>query len=129
VRTTLTLEADVAALLTRARITSRTSFKLPMNEALRRGLKAVNTWGAKRKKVCTRTCNAGKVLGPKACVPLPIDGYREFPISLRLSNTNKIHLAADPNLAALAIEQGLFLCSAEGDLARFKHLRWQNPLE
>jgi hypothetical protein len=31
-------------------------------------------------------------------------------------------------LAALAIEHGLALCSADGDFGRFAGLRWVNPL-
>ena len=38
-------------------------------------------------------------------------------------------LVPDAHLAALAIEHGLILCSADGDFARFPGLRWQNPLE
>lgn len=34
----------------------------------------------------------------------------------------------DADLAALAIEHGLILCSADSDFARFKRLRWENPL-
>jgi len=32
-------------------------------------------------------------------------------------------------LAALAIEHGLTLCSADTDFARIRTLRWVNPLE
>jgi hypothetical protein len=32
------------------------------------------------------------------------------------------------HLAALAIEHGLILCSADSDFARFPSLRWENPL-
>lgn len=39
------------------------------------------------------------------------------------------HLVMDAHLAALAIEHGLTLCSNDGDFARFKKLRWMNPLE
>lgn len=39
------------------------------------------------------------------------------------------NLVPDAHLAALAIEHGLTLCSTDGDFARFKHLRWLNPLE
>jgi hypothetical protein len=63
-RTTLTLEDDVAALLTRAQKSRKTSFKRLINEALRRGLQAMNTLGPKKKKVYTRTYNVGKVLVP-----------------------------------------------------------------
>jgi toxin-antitoxin system PIN domain toxin len=34
----------------------------------------------------------------------------------------------DAHLAALAIEHGLTLCSADSDFAKFPGLRWQNPL-
>lgn len=37
-------------------------------------------------------------------------------------------LVADAHLAALAIEHGLILCSTDGDFARFRGLRWENPL-
>ena len=37
-------------------------------------------------------------------------------------------LVMDAHLAALAIEHGLVLCSADGDFGRFKELRWHNPL-
>jgi uncharacterized protein len=38
------------------------------------------------------------------------------------------NLVYDADLAALAIEHGLILCSTDGDFARFLGLRWQNPL-
>jgi toxin-antitoxin system PIN domain toxin len=38
------------------------------------------------------------------------------------------NIIADAYLAALAIEHGLELCSADYDFARFEGLRWQNPL-
>ncbi len=38
------------------------------------------------------------------------------------------NLVPDAHLAALAIEHGLTLCSTDGDFARFKLLRWENPL-
>lgn len=37
-------------------------------------------------------------------------------------------LVPDVLLAALAIEHGLTLCSADTDFARFRELRWDNPL-
>jgi hypothetical protein len=37
-------------------------------------------------------------------------------------------LVMDAHLAALAIEHGLVLCSADGDFGRFSSLRWHNPL-
>jgi len=32
------------------------------------------------------------------------------------------------HLAALAVEHGLTLCSTDGDFARFRRLRWLNPI-
>jgi len=37
-------------------------------------------------------------------------------------------LVMDAHLAALAIEHGLVLCSADGDFGRFAQLRWHNPI-
>jgi toxin-antitoxin system PIN domain toxin len=38
------------------------------------------------------------------------------------------NLVSDAHLAALAIEHGLTLCSADSDFARFRELSWTNPL-
>lgn len=38
------------------------------------------------------------------------------------------NLVPDAQLAALAIEHGLTLCSTDTDFARFDELRWENPL-
>lgn len=38
------------------------------------------------------------------------------------------NLVPDTHLAALAIEHGLTLCSTDGDFARFRELKWINPL-
>ena len=38
------------------------------------------------------------------------------------------NLTTDAHLAALAIEHGAELCSADADFARFEQLRWVNPL-
>jgi len=38
------------------------------------------------------------------------------------------NLVPDAHLAALAIEHGLTLCSTDGDFARFRALRWLNPI-
>lgn len=37
-------------------------------------------------------------------------------------------LGSDAHLAALAVEHGVTLCSADTDFARFTELRWHNPL-
>jgi toxin-antitoxin system PIN domain toxin len=38
------------------------------------------------------------------------------------------NLTSDAHLAALAIENGAELCSADNDFAHFKGLKWRNPL-
>jgi hypothetical protein len=38
------------------------------------------------------------------------------------------NLVTDAHLAALAIEHGLQVCSADTDFARFSEIRWLNPL-
>jgi len=38
------------------------------------------------------------------------------------------NLTSDAHLAALAIEHGAELCSADNDFGRFSRLRWRNPL-
>ena len=38
------------------------------------------------------------------------------------------NLTSDAHLAALAIEHGAVLCSSDTDFARFKGLKWRNPL-
>jgi hypothetical protein len=38
------------------------------------------------------------------------------------------NLIPDTHLAALAIEHGLEICSADTDFARFTEVRWRNPL-
>ena len=35
---------------------------------------------------------------------------------------------SDAHLAALAIEHGLTVCSADTDFARFREIQWVNPL-
>lgn len=42
--------------------------------------------------------------------------------------TNVGASATDAHLAALAIENGAELCSADSDFRRFEGLRWRNPL-
>jgi toxin-antitoxin system PIN domain toxin len=38
------------------------------------------------------------------------------------------NLTSDAHLAALAIENGAELCSSDTDFARFRSLKWRNPL-
>lgn len=38
------------------------------------------------------------------------------------------NVVADAHMAALAIEHGLEVCSADSDFARFPEIRWTNPV-
>lgn len=65
---------------------------------------------------------------PVVWIPAPSDNHSE--VFGRLLATSAVHsnLIPDVHLAALAIEHGLILCSSDGDFARFKDLRWENPI-
>jgi len=61
---------------------------------------------------------------------IPPAGERTAAVYERLAGQLPItgNLVPDAQLAALAIEHGLELCSADTDFARFPGLRWRNPL-
>jgi toxin-antitoxin system PIN domain toxin len=61
-------------------------------------------------------------------IPQPTD--RHVAVLGTLLTQPGVHgdLISDAHLAALAIEHGLTLCSTDGDFARFRELKWQNPL-
>ncbi|MEX2034557.1 MAG: TA system VapC family ribonuclease toxin [Xanthobacteraceae bacterium] len=61
-------------------------------------------------------------------IPQPTERHAEV-LGTLLSQPG-VHgdLVPDAHLAALAIEHGLTLCSTDGDFARFRELKWLNPL-
>ena len=61
-RTTLSLDADVAALLEKVRKTKGLSFKQVVNEALRTGLTQLTTPGPRRTKFRTGNVDLGRCL-------------------------------------------------------------------
>ena len=63
-----------------------------------------------------------------AWIPDPTEHHRDVLSSLLTASGMQANLVPDAHLAALAIEHGLILCSTDGDFARFRNLRWQNPL-
>ena len=65
---------------------------------------------------------------PQVYVPEP--GARYFEVLSDLFDSAKVRgaLVTDAALAALAIEQGATLCTTDGDFARFKGLKYLNPL-
>jgi len=62
-------------------------------------------------------------------IPLPTERHAVVLAGLLPHCEGRPNLLPDAHLAALAIEHGLVLCSADGDFARFPGLRWQNPLK
>jgi hypothetical protein len=63
-RTTLTIDDDVAASLERLRKTRRASLKDLINEALRRGIRDMTARPKPREPFRTRTVDLGEVLVP-----------------------------------------------------------------
>jgi predicted nucleic acid-binding protein len=61
-------------------------------------------------------------------VPLPSARHPEVLGELLRLRHMTSRLVPDAHLAALAIDHGLTLCSTDGDFARFRRLRWENPL-
>lgn len=64
---------------------------------------------------------------PQTWIPLPTDRHREVLANL-LEGESQPNLANDAHLAALAVEHGLTVCSTDSDFARFRDVRWENPL-
>ena len=61
-------------------------------------------------------------------IPQPTERHAELLGQLLALPGIHGNLLPDAHLAALAIEHGLTLCSSDGDFARFRGLRWQDPL-
>jgi toxin-antitoxin system PIN domain toxin len=61
-------------------------------------------------------------------IPVPTDEHVATLDRLLAPGGITPKLVMDAHLAALAIEHGLVLCSADGDFGRFAGLRWHNPL-
>lgn len=64
---------------------------------------------------------------PAAWLPVPGRGYREIFGSLVRNLDLRGNLVSDAALAALALEHGVPIASADSDFARFKEVRWLNP--
>jgi toxin-antitoxin system PIN domain toxin len=63
-----------------------------------------------------------------AWIPQPGPEYRRILGQLLTTYGVTGNLMPDAMLAALAIEHGVTLCSTDTDFARFRELRWENPL-
>ena len=61
-------------------------------------------------------------------IPQPAEGHAAILGCLLTQAAGGANLILDTHLAALAIEHGLTVCSADGDFGRFPEVRWVNPL-
>ena len=63
-----------------------------------------------------------------AWIPAPTERHAETLGRLVTGYELRGNLVSDAHLAALAIEHGLAVCSADTDFARFSGIRWINPI-
>lgn len=63
-----------------------------------------------------------------AWVPEPGPRHAEILADLIVRHQVRGNLVPDAQIAALAAEHGLTVCSADSDFARFPEARWENPL-
>lgn len=61
-------------------------------------------------------------------IPQPTESHQQTLGRLLEHAATRPNLVPDAHLAALAIDHGLTLCSADADFARFPGLKWENPL-
>lgn len=61
-------------------------------------------------------------------IPVPTSRHAEVLRELLVDGDLRGNMVTDAHLAALAIEHGVGVCSADSDFARFPKLDWFNPL-
>jgi len=65
---------------------------------------------------------------PDVWIPQPTERHADVLRGLLLATQATGNLVHDAHLAALALEHGLTVMSADSDFARFPGVRWQNPV-
>lgn len=65
---------------------------------------------------------------PATTIVHPLDRHHQLLRELLAPLGTAANLTSDAHLAALSIEHGAELCSADHDFARFPRVRWTNPL-
>jgi toxin-antitoxin system PIN domain toxin len=65
---------------------------------------------------------------PSVWTPAPTERYAQVLGGLIERYQLRGNIVTDAQLAALAIEHGLTICSADSDFARFREVRWLNPV-
>lgn len=61
-------------------------------------------------------------------IPQPTERHAQVLGALMTAYQLRGNLVSDAQLAALAIEHSLTICSADTDFARFSELAWENPI-
>lgn len=64
---------------------------------------------------------------PATWVPAPARGHREILGALLVDKDLRAGLVSDAVLAAICLEHGLTIVSADSDFARFPEIAWINP--
>ncbi len=65
---------------------------------------------------------------PAAWIPTPGPAHAQLLGEIVARHQVRGNLVPDAQLAALALEHGLSVCSTDTDFARFTEVRWTNPL-
>ncbi len=65
---------------------------------------------------------------PLVWVPMPTPTHGSVLRDLLVGHHVRAGLVHDAHLAALALQHGLTICSADTDFARFTEISWHNPL-
>jgi toxin-antitoxin system PIN domain toxin len=65
---------------------------------------------------------------PTAWIPQPGPKHAKLFGELAMRYDARGNLVPDAQLAALALEHGLTVCSTDTDFARFTEINWENPL-
>ncbi len=65
---------------------------------------------------------------PTAWIPRPLGGHRQILGRLVRDLDLRANLVPDAVLAALCVEHGLTIVSADSDFARFREIQWLNPV-
>ena len=66
---------------------------------------------------------------PRVWIPEPTEDHQAVLGRILEATQSTGNLVPDANLAAIAIEHGLTVCSADSDFARFECVDWINPLK
>lgn len=74
-------------------------------------------------------CVTDWLAAPVAWIPSPGPAYEQILGELIVTYDIRGNLIPDGALAALALEHGVAVASTDTDFARFRGLRWENPLE